>query len=141
MGISRRLDELTDLACTSRGEVAGPGCGGGARGLAEERQRVEPLRRDLAAALRALEALKAQTARTSAEAIAREARSGLARSHGLGISPGPAVSHSRPRLTVHLLEYMSTSSAGAQRRALIKWTKKASVGSFYLSRSWSLASW
>ena len=32
MGISRRLDELTDLACTSRGEVAGPGCGGGARG-------------------------------------------------------------------------------------------------------------
>jgi hypothetical protein len=89
VGISRGLDELTDLACTSRGEVAGLGCGGGARGLAEERQRVEPLRRDLAAARSALEALKAQTARTSAEAIAREARSGLARSHGLGISPGP----------------------------------------------------
>jgi hypothetical protein len=71
----------------------------------------------------------------------RARRAPASRDHMDLAFPPARVSHSRPRLTVHLQEYMSSSSAGAQRRALIKWTKKASVGSFYLSRSWSLASW
>ena len=42
------------------------------KALVEERQRVEALGRDLTAARSELEALKAQTARTSAEAVAQD---------------------------------------------------------------------
>jgi hypothetical protein len=125
MGISRRLDELTDLACTSRGEVAGRGLRRRSKGGRSPRSGNGSRRCDVTWRRRGASSRRSRPKRRDrVPKPSRARRAPASRDHMDFAFPAARVSHSRPRLTVHLHEYMSFKQCGGAASGTHKMDKE-----------------